>query len=351
MRQDIQFGGLTLSRNRPYLIAEAGVNHECDLGIARDMVVAAAEAGVDAIKFQSYKSGKLASKFSPSYWDLSKESTTSQFQLFSKYDHFDIKQYEVLAQVASDVGIDFLSTPFDLDFADELACLMPAFKIASADVTNFPLLRRCASKGKPMILSVGAAKIVEIYEAIEVIEAEGCTDICLLHCVLSYPTDPKDANLRGIDFLKETFPRYVTGYSDHVPPSHGGLALTLAWSRGARIIETHYTLDKSKPGNDHYHALDPDDFKAFREQCDYADMLLGEGGKPLLECETESRKQARRSLVINREMKAGEIVREQDLEVKRPGTGIEPRFYEVIVGARAKHDLVEDKVLQWDDFL
>lgn len=350
-RADIQFGALTLRADRPFLIAEAGVNYENDMETAVRMVEEAAAAGADAIKFQSYKAETLASRFSPSYWDTTKEPTTSQYALFKKYDHFDVSEYETLAGHARRCGIHFLSTPFDTRFADALAPFVPAVKVASADLTNHPLLRHIARQGKPVILSVGASTLGEVDEAAGLLRAEGVGQIALLHCVLSYPCDPADANLAVISHLTAAFPDLVVGYSDHVPPAHGCAALTTAWLLGARILEKHFTLDKTKPGNDHYHAMDPADMREFRAQCEYATSLLGSGPKRVLACEDEARRQARRSLVAARPIPAGERVTAADLLVKRPGTGIDPRFLEVVAGATAIRDIQEDEILQWEMFL
>lgn len=350
-RREIRFGELILPAERPYLIAEAGVNHETDIGVALSMVEQAAQAGADAIKFQSYKAATLASRYSPSYWDLSKEPTTSQHELFQKYDAFDVAEYRMLAAHAAKCGITFLSTPFDERFVDELGPLMPVFKIASADLTNAPLLKRVAAKGKPVILSTGAATPDEIRQAVAWVREVNDSPLALLHCVLSYPTAPADANLAAIAKLGDDYPDLVIGYSDHVPPHHDCLTLTLAWLCGARIIEKHFTLDKTKSGNDHYHAMDPADIAAFREQCAFASALVGSPREAPFACETQSRLQARRSLVVTRDLPAGHEIASADLAVKRPGTGIPPDAYEAVIGRRLRRALREDEILTWDALL
>lgn len=348
---ELTFGELTLRADRPFLIAEAGVNYENDLETAFRMVEEAARAGADAIKFQSYKAETLASRFSPSYWDTTKEPTRSQYELFKKYDHLDVEDYRKLAEHARRCGLYFLSTPFDARFVDALAPLMPAVKVASADLTNHPLLRHIALHRKPVILSTGAATLGEIEEAVGLLQAEGVTQIALLHCVLSYPCRPEDANLGAITHLQAAFPDLIIGYSDHVPPAYGCAALTTAWLLGARILEKHFTLDKTKPGNDHYHAMDPEDIRQFRAQCDYVTSLLGEKRKRVFECEAEARRQARRSLVAARAIRAGECLTESDILIKRPGSGIDPRFLNVVLGACALRDIQDDEPLQWDMFI
>ncbi len=342
------FGGLTLPSDRPYLIAEAGVNHENSLDTALRMVDAAAAAGADAIKFQSYRAGSLASRNSPAYWDTDKEPTRSQYELFRRHDLFGEAQYRELARRAQSCGIAFMSTPFDTRYADFLAEFMPAFKVASADLTNTPLLRHCARFGKPVLLSTGASTLGEIDDAVSVLLREGAREIALLHCVLSYPCRPEDANLGAITHLRSAFPDCVIGYSDHVPPVDN--LLPTAWLLGARIVEKHFTLDKALPGNDHYHAMDPDDLRKLRGAFAEVDRLVGSSRKAVLRCEEEARRQARRSLVAARDLPRGAQVGSEDLEVKRPGTGIAPKHLEQLIGRVLERDVPADTVLQWEMF-
>jgi sialic acid synthase SpsE len=351
MYDAIQFGALTLRKDRPFLVAEAGVNHENSLDVALQMVEEAANAGADAIKFQSYKAETLASRHSPAYWDLNAEATRSQYELFKKYDSFGDAEYARLAEHAKGCGIVFLSTPFDFHFADSLEPLMPCYKIASADLTNLPLVRHCALKGKPMIVSVGASTLAEIERAIDEIRGTGNHQIALLHCILSYPCKPEDANLRVITRLREVFPGSVIGYSDHVPPAYGCLALTTAWLYGARILEKHFTLDKARPGNDHYHAFDPADILNFRKQCDYVTSLLGEAAKEVLPCEQAAHQHARRSLVAATSIRKGQVVTREMIAIKRPGTGIPSENLQSIINSRALRDIEDDEILKWDMFL
>jgi len=350
-RREIPFGGITIPANRPYLIAEAGVNHENELQTALKMVDEAAAAGADAIKFQSYKAESLASRHSPAYWDLEKESTRSQYELFKKHDLFGDREYEVLAERAAAKGITFLSTPFDEHFADILESLIPFYKVASADITNTPFLRYLASKGKPMVLSVGASTIGEVDDAVRAVLDVCEAPLALLHCVLSYPTDPRQSNLGTIVHLQRVFPNLTIGYSDHVPPLHNCLTLTVAWMLGARILEKHFTLDKNLPGNDHYHAMDPADIRTFREQCDFATALYGQETKDVRLCETDARKQARRSLVAARSLPSDHVMASEDIAIKRPGTGIAPNFKGLIVGCKTLRAMEEDEILKWDVFL
>lgn len=347
----LRLGELEIRAERPFLIAEAGVNHEGNISTALKMVEVASKSGADAIKFQSYRAETLASRNSPAYWNLSAEPTRSQFELFTRYGTFGEAEFARLAEEARDQGIHFLSTPFDEHFAEALSPLMPAIKIASADLTNIPLIRLCAGKGKPLLLSLGGSTVGEIVDALAAVREAGDPPVALLHCVLSYPCRPEDANLLNISWLRRLFPEHVVGYSDHVKPDPLGACLTTAWLLGARIIEKHFTLDKSLPGNDHYHAADGDDIRAFRAHCDYVTSLLGDERKRVLEAELEGRKQARRSLVATRSIRKGETIVPDMIIPKRPGTGIPPTALSQIIGSRPRRDIDEDEVLTWDMFI
>lgn len=314
------------------------------------MIKGAAEAGADAIKFQSYKANSLASRHSPAYWDRNKEPADSQYELFSRYDHLDPDDYRELAKCAEENKITFLTTAFDEEFVDELEDILPAFKVASADITYHALLKKMASSQKPVILSDGAATVEEIREAISVLKTHGCPHIALLHCVLNYPCPPEFANLRAITTLKKTFPDVVVGYSDHVPARFNLLPLSIAWMLGARLVEKHFTLDKTRPGNDHYHAMDPEDLERFLQQQAYLEDLLGRGEVGPSANEEMARKFARRSLVASCRIMANQSVTRNMIAVKRPGIGISPQEIENLLGRRALVDIKEDEILQWDMF-
>jgi len=348
----IQIRNKTLSRDfqRPYVIAEAGVNHEGDISKAKLMIDQASAAGLDAIKFQTYKAGKLASKYSPAYWDTTKEATLSQHELFQKYDTFEAEDYIELAEYASEKGIHFLSTPFDLEAVDLLAPLMPAFKIASADITNFPLLEKIASYNKPILLSTGASLVSEIWEALEFLGDCGSTEIALLHCVLNYPNTLDNANLGMIQHMRKLFPNAVIGYSDHTPSEHILEVLPAAWLLGANVIEKHFTFDKSLPGNDHYHAMDEADAASFMNYCDRVLQAVGSFEKRYLKSEEISRQNARRSLVAARDISVGEIVSEDMVAIKRPGTGLPTKMLSSVIGSKAVVDISEDTILQLHHF-
>lgn len=341
---------------KPYVIAEAGVNFfdtakkrgVSPLEEAMRYVDEVKAAGIDAIKFQSYKANTIASKNSPAYWDTTEESTKSQYELFLKYDRFGEKEYKELYQHCKAIGLDFLSTPFDYDSVDYLADMVDIYKISSSDLSNTPFIRYIARKGKPIFLSVGASYLSEVEQAVRAIKEEGCMDITLLHCVLSYPCKAEDANLNIIQTLKHVFPDLKIGYSDHTKPDDTMTILTTAYLLGAEVIEKHFTLDKSLPGNDHYHAGDPSDFIKAIHNFKLVNAILGQSEKTVLDCEKIPRREARRSLVLSRNMHKGEIITAKDLISKRPGTGISPDNINIVLGRTLLKDCPEDTILTWD---
>ena len=341
---------------KPYLIAEMGVNfydtakvkNISPLEAAKLYIFEAAKVGVNCAKFQSYKAETIVSKNSPAYWDTTKEKTKTQFELFKKYDNFNEAQYRELCDYAHKLGMDFTSTPFDYASADYLESMVDFYKISSSDLSNIPFIKYIGRKGKPVFLSVGASYLSEVEEAVRTLRDSGCEDIVLLHCVLSYPTKPQDANLNIISTLKRIFPDVRIGYSDHVVPDETMVTLSTAYLLGAEVIEKHFTLDKNLQGNDHYHAGDPKDFKMAISNFDMINKILGKSEKTVLDCEIIPRREARRSIVLTRNMKEGEIIKSTDIMTKRPGTGISPKFIDIVIGRTLKCDLPEDTILTWD---
>ncbi|MGA1823447.1 MAG: N-acetylneuraminate synthase family protein [bacterium] len=333
-----------------YIIAEIGVNHEGSMDKAKEMIRLAKAGGANAVKFQSYRAETLASKHSPSYWDLKKEPITSQYELFKKYDKFGSDKFKELANYCNKIGIDFLSTPFDDEAIEFLDPLVSFFKIASADLTNTPFIRKIAAKGKPIVLSTGASTLEEINQAVDTIKNTGCKDIVLLHCILNYPTKNKNAHLGMITGLRNAFPDLVIGYSDHTLPDKDMTPLITAYLLGARIIEKHFTYDKTLLGNDHYHAMDINDLKRFVQRLKYVDELIGSDiTKKPVSSEEISRKNARRSIVLKNSIFANTIINESMIIYKRPGTGISPFYWDEVIGKKVKIDLEEDHILQWSD--
>jgi len=345
-----------MRKTKPYLIAEIGVNfydtarvmNITPLEAAKLYVKEVADAGIDCAKFQSYKAETIVSKNSPAYWDTTKEATKTQYELFQKFDSFGKDEYQLLSDYAHSLGIDFTSTPFDYDSADYLYDMVDFYKISSSDFSNLPFIKYIGAKGKPVVISVGASYLSEVDEGIRALKESGCKDITILHCVLSYPTDPKNANLRIIETLKKDFPDVKVGFSDHVAPDETMMTLAVAYMLGAEVIEKHFTLDKTLPGNDHYHAGNPEDFKKAIRNFKWIDEVLGSPEKTVLECERVPRREARRSLVLTRDMKAGEVIKKEDLMPKRPGTGISPIYTDIVIGRKVLKDLEEDTILTWD---
>ena len=334
----------------PYVIAEIGVNHEGSMDQARRLIDLAKLGGADAAKFQSYKAVTLASKHSPSYWDTTKEPTRSQHELFSKYDRFGPDEYIALAEHCRQVGINFVSTPFDDAAIEFLDPLMSFFKIASADLTNIPFLRKVAMKKKPVLLSTGASTLGEIDMAVDALSQAGCEHIALLHCILNYPTKNVNAHLRMIEGLKRAYPDHVLGYSDHTLPDDTMTSLLTSHLLGAVIIEKHFTHDKTLPGNDHYHAMDVKDLARFVEMARCVHTLLGESDhKEPLTTELLARKNARRSIVLSKNVPVGHMLTLDDITYKRPGTGISPIHWDEVLGRKTAQALQADHVLQWQD--
>lgn len=345
-----------MRKDTPYLIAEIGVNYYDEakkhnitpLEAAKKYILEVAKAGISCAKFQTYKASTIVSKNSPAYWDTKKEPTKTQYELFQKYDLFGENEYRELSNFAHSCGVDFTSTPFDYNSVDYLYDIVDFYKISSSDLSNLPFVEYIGNKGKPVVLSVGASYLSEVDEAVRTLHKTKCEEITLLHCVLSYPTNPLDANLAIIKTLKNTFKDVRIGYSDHVAPDDTMMTLATAYLLGADVIEKHFTLDKTMTGNDHYHAGDPNDFRKAINNFKWIQAILGKSEKTVLDCEVIPRREARRSLVLTRDMKKDEIITKEDIMPKRPGTGISPQYANLVVGRRIKEDLKEDTILTWD---
>lgn len=347
------------------LIAEIGVNYydiatKFDISLmdaAKLMIKEAKDAGIHAVKFQSYKAGTLAAKASPSYWDTTEEPTTSQYELFQKFDHFGEAEYRELKDFCDMLGIEFLSTAFDLASADYLDSMMDVYKISSSDLNNLPFVEYQARKGKPMLISVGASNEDEITRTLSLVRSVNDQPIALLHCVLEYPTPYEHANLNKITSLKKSYaedPIYadkngspiLIGYSDHTKPDTCADVIKTAYNLGAVIVEKHFTLDKTLKGNDHYHAMDPDDAKNILKGIAFIDTLRGSYDLKCLDSEASARSNARRSIVTTCDIKKGAILTPEMLTYKRPGTGIPPEKMNEIIGRTMAVDVKEDTILQ-----
>lgn len=347
-----------LSRGQFVLIAEIGVNYydiAAERGItpmeaAELMIREAKKAGIHAVKFQTYKASTLAAKQSPAYWDTTEEATTSQYALFQKFDSFGREEYRELAAYCEREGIEFLSTPFDFESADYLFEWMNVYKISSSDLSNFPFIVHMAKKGKPILLSVGASNADEIDRAVETIRKYNQAPLVLLHCVLEYPTPYEHANLNKIASLKARYPGLYIGYSDHTKPDPSYDVIKTAYLKGAQVIEKHFTLNKTLKGNDHYHAMDPQDAAAMLRAVERLELLSGSGELKSLDSEASARRNARRSVVSKGRIRKGEEITEEKLTFKRPGTGIPPASIGEIIGKTACKDIEDDTILTFDMF-
>lgn len=347
-----------LHNNDFCLIAEIGVNYydiakKLNVSLmdaAKYMILAAKNAGIHAVKFQSYKAETLASKYSPSYWDTSEEPTTSQYELFKKFDVFGKNEYHEIADYCNKIGIEFSSTAFDLESADYLADMMNFYKISSSDLSNLPFIEFISKKNKPILMSTGASNLDEIKEAVNVIRKWNDKEIVLLHCVLEYPTPYKDANLSKISSLKQEFPDLYIGYSDHTKPDDCFDVIKAAYLLGAQVVEKHFTLDKTLKGNDHYHAMDDNDAQKILQGIEFIDELLGNAELKCLETELIARQNARRSLVAAVDIPEGTKITKEMLTFKRPGTGISPSEISSIVGKVARKIIKKDEVLLYEYF-
>lgn len=335
-------------RSHPYLIAEIGVNHEGNLDKAIEMVENVAKSGWDAAKFQTYTADLLASRdHSAAYWDTSEEHEVSQYALFSKFKSFSASEYQILMDRCSSLGIDFLTTAFDSESLSYFGPRMPKIKIASADITNLPLIRQAATFGKPLLISCGAANLREVKVAAAVARKSGARTT-LLHCVLNYPTIPERANLNGLVELRENFADLQIGYSDHTRYSENAKIqpTVAAYILGAEIIEKHFTLDRSLPGNDHYHAADTDGLVNIRSQIEDARNLLGGDIESSLAWQTEARQHARRRICASRHLESGLVITESDLIPLRASIGLEVEDWDRVLGRRLNSPVFRGQPIQ-----
>jgi N-acetylneuraminate synthase len=332
--------------NQLEFIAEIGVNHEGSIEKAKELLVSLASSGGKVAKFQSYKAERLVTSEAQAYWDLSEESTTSQRELFQRYDRFDISDYFYLANFARALGLEFMSTCFDLETLHALDPILSRHKIASADITNYQLIDAISRKGKPILLSTGAATFGEIDEAVKLI-SKRTKDLTLLHCVLRYPTENASAALDRIVKLRLRYPGLRVGYSDHTVPTQFPRIQLTAWLLGASVIEKHFTLDKQLPGNDHYHAFDPSDLSNFVNQVSMIRESREFDEEVFIENQQSAREQARRGLYFSRNLKAGEIVKSEDLISLRPVGSFPSEDLFQVVGAKLKKGVLAFEQPSW----
>lgn len=347
---EFEIGRVTFGPDRTVIIAEVGVNHLGRMDYSEELIKTAARAGADIVKFQTYKAENLSTRDAPRFWNWEGEPVEdgSQFDSYSALDSFEREQYEELIKLCDKYEVEFLSTPFDNDAVDMLVDIgAKGFKIASCDLTNIPFLSYIGQKGLPMLLSTGAATIDEIRKAVETVEATGNKNINIMHCTLCYPTDPKDSNLTALHDIAEHFPAYLLGLSDH---TLGTIVPAASVLYGVRVIEKHYTFDKTLPDSaDHWLSLDEAQLKQLVDDVRVLETALGNGKKVLLECETPAWKYARRSVVSARPLASGEVLTTDDLVLKRPGTGLAPEYFDRLMGRTMVRDVAEDTLLSLED--
>lgn len=348
MKSTFNIAGRKVGIGQPaYVIAEAGVNHDCLLDRGKALVDTAKAAGFDAIKFQSYTASKIATRVAPRYWVEPQDPNGTQWDTFAKLDKLTDADFKTLIEYARKTGIVAFSTPFDDEAVDFLMSIdMPAFKIASADLTCKPLLERVAAAKKPVILSTGTSTLAEIDEAVETLASRGCDEVVLLHCTLKYPCPPEGINLKMMTHMMQAFPGIPVGLSDH---SLGISVPQAAVALGACMIEKHYTIDKTIQGSpDHHLSVDPSEGKALMDGIRTIEKAFGKSVKGLEPLEKEAFLYARRSVTSAKAIPAGTTITRDMLTYKRPGTGISPRHFDLVIGRQAKQDIAEDTTLGWE---
>lgn len=334
-----------IGKNEPvFIVAEAACNHMCNMTTAKKMIDKAADAGVDAIKFQTYKAEKLVTGSAVAFWG---DEQISQIEYYKRLDQFGRKEYAELFDYAERRGIIGFSSPFDAQSADMLNDLnMPVFKIASCEIPNLNFIKHIASYDKPIILSTGASSIEEIDRALDTIIEQGNTRVVLLACTLSYPTKNEDANLLRIHNLRSRYPKMIVGLSDHTEPDENMVIPSIGVALGAKVVEKHYTLDRSMTGSGHFFAVNPSHLKMMVNNIRLTETVLGDGELGVADSEEKAWKSARRSIVAKKQIGKGSVIEPHMLALKRPGTGLPPDKIDSILGMRAKEDIPVDVLIK-----
>ena len=342
MKNEVKIGNKKIGGNNPtYIIAEIGSNHNKDKKIAKKMIDKAAEAGVDAVKFQTFKAETLYSKKTPKF----SKDKMKPYDLIKSIELPRQWQKE-LYQYATKKKLHFLSSPFDFEAVDELDKIgVLAFKVASFEITDLELLKHIAKKKKPVILSTGMASIEEIEEAIDVIRSQGNDNIVLLHCNSMYPSPIDIVNLNAINTMQSAF-QIPIGFSDHTLGIHIPVAAVVS---GARVIEKHITLDRKMKGPDHNFSIEPDELKQMVQNIRDVEKAMGTGVKEISKKEKEMYEKGRRSIIAAQDISKDTKITRSMLIVKRPGYGIKPKFIDIVVGKKAKKDISEDQWITWED--
>ena len=342
MKSEITIGNKKIGVDNPtYIIAEIGSNHNRDKKIAKKMIDKAADARVDAVKFQTFKAEKLYSKKTPKF----SKDTITPFDLIKSIE-LPREWHKELFEYAVDKNLHFLSSPFDYEAVDLLDKIgVPAYKIASFEITDLELLKYVAKKTKPIILSTGMANIEEIEEALEAIRKQGNNNIVLLHCNSMYPTPVEIVNLNAINTMSTIF-KIPIGFSDHTIGIHIPIA---AVAKGAKVIEKHFTLDRKMKGPDHHFAVEPDELKQMVQNIRDVEKAQGTGVKEASKEEQEMYEKGRRSIIAAQDISKGTKITREMLIVKRPGFGIKPKFLDKVIGKTSKKDIIADQWITWED--
>lgn len=331
--------------NKTLIIAEAGVNHNGSIEMAKQLIDAAAVAGVSYVKFQTFKAEKLVTKEAKqAEYQQRNAADDSQYAMLKKLE-LSQAQHEELVSYCKQKGVRFLSTAFDLESIYYLHSVnLGLWKIPSGEITNYPYLKKIAQYGEPVIMSTGMCSMYDVEQAINVLLKNGLTkeQITLLHCNTEYPTPMPDVNLRAMLQMKEKFGVRV-GYSDHTKGIEVPIA---AVSLGAEVIEKHFTLDRNLPGPDHKASLEPKELKAMVDAIRNIEQALGNGQKQVSKSEEKNMAIARKSIVAAKDIKKGELLTENNLTTKRPGTGISPMCWEEVIGTKAIRDFEEDELIE-----
>lgn len=349
---EFRIGDRAVGAGHPcYVIAEAGSNHNRDLDTALRLIEVAAEAGADAVKFQTYTAEGLYSRHTPDISYLKEQGlvgeTESVWELIKSVEipwewHVD------LARHAEEVGIAFFSTPFEESAVDLLEHLgVPAYKIASYEVNHLPLIERAARTGKPLLISSGMASLGDIERALDTAAAAGARDVLVMHCAVNYPPRFEDLNLRAITTLRDAF-QIPIGWSDH---TMGHTADVVAVTLGACAVEKHFTISRDQVGPDHPFALEPGELTSMVAAIRDAEAALGSSVKRATASEAELFRLGRRSLVAARDVAAGGVITRADIAIKRPGLGIPVDALDQVIGRHVTHDVAQDEVIQWDDLV
>jgi len=326
------------------IIAEAGVNHNGNLDLALKMVDEAKRAGADIVKFQTAIPEKVISKYADKAEYQKKTTGNEESQLeMCKRIHLKLSDYDIIKKYCEEVGIEFLSTPFDLESIDYLEKLgMRLWKIPSGEITNLPYLIKIAKTGKSVIMSTGMAELKEVEEAVNVLKENGAGEITLLHCTTEYPAPFESVNLRAMNTLREKVGTEV-GYSDHTVGFEVAVAAAVL---GASVIEKHFTLNHNMEGPDHKASLEPEEFEVMVNNIRMIEKALGDGVKQPAEAEKKNIAIARKSIVAAKDIKKGEIFTEDNITVKRPGSGISPMRWFEVLGTEAVRDFGEDELIE-----